>query len=96
MSGQRLFLRCPSPFGVLSGTFCQTFHLVCFRAQRSPASAYLKVHLETLWPPRRVSERSVQMLPVGSLFQDVVLTAQLDRVLFIVLPHLSMGSREAR
>ncbi len=50
MSGQRLFLRCPSPFGVLSGTFCQPFHLVCFRAQRSPASAYLKVHLETLWP----------------------------------------------
>ncbi len=28
-------------------------------------------------PPGRVSERSVQMLPVGSQFQDVVLTAQL-------------------
>ncbi len=41
-------------------------------------------------PPRRVSERSVQMLPFGSPFQDVVLTAQLDRdrVWLIVLPHL--------
>ncbi len=28
-------------------------------------------------PPRRVSERSVQMLPVGSPFQDVILIAQL-------------------
>ncbi len=28
-------------------------------------------------PPRTVSERSVQTLPVGSPFQDVVLTAQL-------------------
>ncbi len=28
-------------------------------------------------PPRRVSERSVQMLPVSSPFQDIVLTAQL-------------------
>ncbi len=27
--------------------------------------------------PRRVSERSVQTLPVGSAFQDIVLTAQL-------------------
>ncbi len=28
-------------------------------------------------PPRRVSDRSVQTLPVGSPFQDVILTAQL-------------------
>ncbi len=28
-------------------------------------------------PPRRVSEWSVQMLPVGSPFQDIALTAQL-------------------
>ncbi len=28
-------------------------------------------------PPRRVSEQSVQTLPVGSPFQDVILTAQL-------------------
>ncbi len=100
-SSQHLFLRCPSPFGVLRGPFCQLCHRVCFRAQRSPASAYLKVHPETLWPwnarPLRggFSERSVHMLPVGMLFQDVVLTAQLDRVWLIVLPHLSMGTREA-
>ncbi len=100
-SSQHLFLRCPSPFGVLRGPFCQPCHRVCFRAQWSPASAYLKVHPETLWPwnarPLRggFSERSVQMLPVGTLFQDVVLTAQLDRVWLIVLPHLSMGTREA-
>ncbi len=37
-------------------------------------------------PPRKVSERSVQTLPVGSLFQDIVLTAQLDRAWLIVLP----------
>ncbi len=49
-SGQHLFLWCPSPFGVLRGTFCRPCHLMCFRAQRSPASAYLKVHPETLWP----------------------------------------------
>ncbi len=28
-------------------------------------------------PPRRVSERSVQMFPIGSPFQDIVLTEQL-------------------
>ncbi len=32
-------------------------------------------------PPRRVSERSVQKLPVGLPFQDVVLTAQLHIVM---------------
>ncbi len=84
-SGQHLFLQCPSPFGVLRGLFCQPCHLVCFRAQRSPASAYLKVHPETLWPwnsrPLRggFSERSVQMLPVSVPFQDVVLTAESTR-----------------
>ncbi len=46
-SGQHLILRCPSPSGVFRGPFCQPCHLVCFRAQRSPASAYLKVHPET-------------------------------------------------
>ncbi len=46
-SGQHLILRCPSPSGVFRRPFCQPCHLVCFRAQRSPASAYLKVHPET-------------------------------------------------
>ncbi len=40
----------PFPFGVLRGMFCRPCHLMCFRARRSPASAYLKVHPETLWP----------------------------------------------
>ncbi len=31
-------------FGILRGPFCQPCHLVCFRARRSPASAYLRVH----------------------------------------------------
>ncbi len=42
-------LRCPSPFGVLRGQFCQPCHLLCFRAQQSAACAFLKVHPETLW-----------------------------------------------
>ncbi len=64
-SGQHLILWCLSPFGVLRGTFCQPCHLMCFRVLQSPAS-----------PPaqRRVS---VQTLPVGSPFQEVVMTAQL-------------------
>ncbi len=58
-----------------------------------------QICLSGLWQPsdapRRVSERSVQMLPVGSPVQDVVLTTQLDRVWLIVLPDLRMGTREA-
>ncbi len=56
---------------------------VCFRAQRSPVSAYPKVHLETKWPRdalsplRRVLERSAQTLPASSPLQDIVLTAQI-------------------
>ncbi len=38
---------CLSPSGVLRGPFCQPCHLVCFRVQRFPASAYLKVYPET-------------------------------------------------
>ncbi len=72
-------------------------HLIlrCFSAQRSPVSAYLKVHPETLWPWDAHPLRGVQTLPVSSLFQDLVLTAQLDREWLIVLPHLRMGIREA-
>ncbi len=44
---------------------------------------------------RRVSEQSVQTLPAGSPFQDIILTAQLDRAWLIVLPHQRMGTREA-
>ncbi len=33
--GQRLFLRYPSPFGVLKGPFCQPCYLLCFKAQWS-------------------------------------------------------------
>ncbi len=46
-------------------------------------------------PPRRVSERSVQTLPIGLPFQDVILTAQLDRA-WLMLPHLRMETLEAR
>ncbi len=63
--------------------------------RRSPVSAYLKVHPETLWPWDAHPLRGVQTLPVSSLFQDLVLTAQLDREWLIVLPHLRMGIREA-
>ncbi|CAM4611821.1 unnamed protein product [Leuciscus chuanchicus] len=34
-------------FGALRGLFCQPCRLWCYRAQRSPASTYLKVHPET-------------------------------------------------
>ncbi|XDV41685.1 hypothetical protein PO909_010503 [Leuciscus waleckii] len=37
----------PSLFGALRGPFCQPCRLWCYRAQRSPASTYLKVHPET-------------------------------------------------
>ncbi len=59
--------------------FCQPCHPVCFRAQRAHISRSTGnvVAVGCLAPPRRVSERSVQTLPFGSPFQDVVLTAQL-------------------
>ncbi|CAM4693006.1 unnamed protein product [Leuciscus chuanchicus] len=37
----------PSLFSALRGPFCQPCRLRCYRAQRSPASTYLKVHPET-------------------------------------------------
>ncbi len=82
-SGQHLILQCPSPFGVLRRPFGQPCHLVCLRgtavsgeriSQGPPGNV---VALGCPTPPRRVSERSVQMFPIGLPFQDIVLTAQL-------------------
>ncbi len=83
LSSQHLILRGPSSFGVLRGPLYQPRPLCALQGpavsgerifQRPPGNV---VAFGCPAPLRRFSERSVQMLPVGSPFQDIVLTAQL-------------------